>query len=63
MKSSSSYASFEDASTSGTVVVRGQRDNFDSTQTLRSRLGLSESSANTSLEDSAINLAEVLFVL
>ncbi|XP_054811268.1 uncharacterized protein LOC129312617 isoform X2 [Prosopis cineraria] len=56
--SGSSYASFEDTSCSGTVVVRGQHDDYDPPQTLRSRLGLNERTANASLEDSASNLAE-----
>ncbi|KAF7836697.1 germinal center kinase 1 isoform X1 [Senna tora] len=47
-----------DASTSGTVVVRGQQHNYDSPQTLKSRLGLNERTANASLEDSDTNLAE-----
>ncbi|RDX76654.1 Serine/threonine-protein kinase svkA, partial [Mucuna pruriens] len=57
-RSSSSYASFEDASTSGTVVLRSQHDDSDSPQTPRSRLGLNSRNLNASLEDSATNLAE-----
>ncbi|XP_058779617.1 uncharacterized protein LOC131653481 isoform X3 [Vicia villosa] len=57
-QSSSSYASFEDTSTSGTVVVRSQHDDSDSPRTPRSRLGLHDRSSNASLEDSAANLAE-----
>ncbi|CAJ1957087.1 unnamed protein product [Sphenostylis stenocarpa] len=60
-RSSSIYASFDDASTSGTVVVRGQHDEPDSPQPLRSRLGLNDRNSNASMEDSAANLAE--FVL
>ncbi|KAG4971783.1 hypothetical protein JHK85_038204 [Glycine max] len=56
--SSSSYASFEDASSSGTVVLRGQHDESDSPQTPRSRLGLNDRNSNASMEDSAANLAE-----
>ncbi|XP_061352695.1 uncharacterized protein LOC133297542 [Gastrolobium bilobum] len=58
--SSSSYASFEDSSTSGTVVLRSQDDDSDSPQTPRSRLGLNSRNSNASLEDSATNLAEPL---
>ncbi|XVF04262.1 hypothetical protein REPUB_Repub05bG0067500 [Reevesia pubescens] len=56
--SSSAYASFEDASTSGTVVFRGQNDDSDSPRTPRSRLGIQERTSSASLEDSAANLAE-----
>ncbi|XP_057454008.1 uncharacterized protein LOC130745663 [Lotus japonicus] len=57
-QSSGSYASFEDTSTSGTVVFRSQHDDSDSPQTPRTRLGLHDRNSNASLEDSAINLAE-----
>ncbi|KAG4385772.1 hypothetical protein AAZX31_12G152000 [Glycine max] len=58
-QSSSSYASFEDVSTSGTVVVlHSQHDDSDSPQTPRSRLGLNSRNSNASLEDSATNLVE-----
>ncbi|KAK7244247.1 hypothetical protein RIF29_39066 [Crotalaria pallida] len=57
-QSSSSYASFEDTSTSGTIVFRGQHDDSDSPQTPSSRVGLPDRNSNTSLEDSAANLAE-----
>ncbi|XP_027910666.1 germinal center kinase 1-like isoform X2 [Vigna unguiculata] len=57
-RSSSSYASFEDVSTSGTVVLRNQHDDSDSPQTPRSRLGLNSRNSNASFEDSATNLAE-----
>ncbi|TKY66488.1 Serine/threonine-protein kinase svkA [Spatholobus suberectus] len=57
-RSSSSYASFEDASSSGTVVLRSQHDDSDSPQTPRSRLRLNSRNLNASLEDSATNLAE-----
>ncbi|KAH9802570.1 protein kinase domain-containing protein [Citrus sinensis] len=56
--SSSTYTSAEDASTSGTVVYRGQHDDSDSARTPRSRLGIQERSSSASLEDSAVNLAE-----
>ncbi|XP_024027846.1 serine/threonine-protein kinase 25 isoform X1 [Morus notabilis] len=56
--SSSTYASFEDASPSGTVVFRGQHDDSDSPRTPKSRLGIQERTSNASLEDSATNLAE-----
>ncbi|KAJ1403463.1 Protein kinase domain [Sesbania bispinosa] len=57
-QSSSSYASFEDASSSGTVVLRGQHDDSDSSWTSKSRPGLRDRNSNSSLEDSAANLAE-----
>lgn len=56
--SSSSYGSVEDASTTGTVVFRGQHDESDSPRTPKSRLGIQERSSSASLEDSAANLAE-----
>ncbi|TKY66485.1 Serine/threonine-protein kinase svkA [Spatholobus suberectus] len=52
------YASFGDASTSGTVVLRSQHDDSDSPQTPRSRLGFNSRNLNASVEDSATNLAE-----
>ncbi|XP_010535076.1 PREDICTED: serine/threonine-protein kinase sid1-like isoform X2 [Tarenaya hassleriana] len=55
--SSSRYASFDDASTSGTVVVRGRHDDFGSPRTPKSRLGIQERSSSAS-EDSSANLAE-----
>ncbi|KAG4213510.1 hypothetical protein ERO13_A01G061500v2 [Gossypium hirsutum] len=55
---SSTYASTEDASTFGTVVVRGQHDESDSPRTPRSRLGIQERTSSASVEDSASNLAE-----
>ncbi|KAJ7948681.1 Protein kinase superfamily protein [Quillaja saponaria] len=55
--SSNSYVWSEDASTSGTVVFRG-RDDSDSPRTPKSILGTQERTSNTSLEDSALNLAE-----
>ncbi|CAI0408308.1 unnamed protein product [Linum tenue] len=56
--SSTTLASFDDASTSGTVVFRGQHDDSDSPRTPRSRLGIQERSSSASQEDSASNLAE-----
>ncbi|XP_027925909.1 germinal center kinase 1-like [Vigna unguiculata] len=55
---SSSHSSFDDASTSGTVVLRGQHDEPGSPQPLRSRLGLNDRNSNSSMEDSSANLAE-----
>ncbi|KAF9666756.1 hypothetical protein SADUNF_Sadunf16G0261800 [Salix dunnii] len=56
--SSSTLTTFEDASTSGTVVFRGQHDDSDSPRTSKSRLGMQEKTSSASLEDSALNLAE-----
>ncbi|WZZ47602.1 hypothetical protein YC2023_043861 [Brassica napus] len=56
------YTSFDDASTSGTVVVRGQNDDSGSPRTPKSRLGLQERSSSAS-EDSIANLAEVYLAL
>ncbi|KAK9688873.1 hypothetical protein RND81_09G017700 [Saponaria officinalis] len=56
-RSSSTYTSCEDTSTSGTLVVRGQHDEPESPRTPKSRLGLEERSSS-SYEDSATNLAE-----
>ncbi|XP_018823204.1 germinal center kinase 1-like isoform X2 [Juglans regia] len=55
---SSSYAAFEDSSSSGTVVFRGQHDDSDSPWTPKSKLGIQERTYTGSLEDSAMNLAE-----
>ncbi|XP_057506761.1 uncharacterized protein LOC130789971 isoform X1 [Actinidia eriantha] len=55
--SSSTYTSFDDVSTSGTVVYRGQHDDSDSPRTPKSRLGILERTSSVS-EDSAMNLAE-----
>ncbi|CAL5341975.1 unnamed protein product [Camellia sinensis] len=54
--SSSTYASFEDSSTSGTVVYRGQHDS-DSPRTPKPKLGIQERTSSAS-EDSTMNLAE-----
>ncbi|KAK8542752.1 hypothetical protein V6N12_015334 [Hibiscus sabdariffa] len=56
--SSSEYASFEDASTSGTIVFRGQHDDSDSPQTPKSRLGIQGKPLTLPAEDSTTNLAE-----
>lgn len=56
--SSSPLASFEDASSSGTIVYRGRHDDPDSPRTPKSRLGIQERSSSASLEDSTTNLAE-----
>ncbi|GFZ05756.1 protein kinase superfamily protein [Actinidia rufa] len=54
--SSSAYTSFDDVSTSGTVVYRGQHDD-SAPRTPKSRLGILERTSSVS-EDSAMNLAE-----
>ncbi|KAK6131539.1 hypothetical protein DH2020_034709 [Rehmannia glutinosa] len=56
--SSSTYASAEDVSVSGTVVYRGQPDDSDSPRTPKSRLGLQERTSTAAPEDSQLNLAE-----
>lgn len=56
--SGSAQAYFEDTSFSGTVVMRGQRDDPDSPRTPKSRLGSQERTSSLSPEDSASNLAE-----
>ncbi|KAK6934240.1 Protein kinase domain [Dillenia turbinata] len=48
----------EDASRSGTVVIRSQHDESDSPRTPKSRLGFQERASSSSPEDSAANLAE-----
>jgi serine/threonine-protein kinase 24/25/MST4 len=55
--SSGRYAAFDDASASGTVVVRGQYDDSGSPRTPKSRLGIQERTSSAS-EDSNANLAE-----
>ncbi|CAN8259283.1 unnamed protein product [Cochlearia groenlandica] len=55
--SSGRYASFDDASTSGTVVVRGEYEDSGSPRTPKSRLGIQERASSAS-EDSIANLAE-----
>ncbi|KAL5730463.1 non-specific serine/threonine protein kinase [Ranunculus cassubicifolius] len=57
--SNNRYASMEDVSTSGTVVLRGHSDDFsDTPRTPKSRLGIQEKSSSASFEDSETNLAE-----
>lgn len=58
LQSSSRYT-FDDVSTSGTVVVRGQHDESDTPRTPKSRLGIQEKTSSAPHEDSAANLAEV----
>ncbi|XP_019154055.1 PREDICTED: germinal center kinase 1-like [Ipomoea nil] len=55
---SSSYASFDDASTSGTIVYRGRNDEPDSPQSPRSWSGIPDRSSSASFEDSETNLSE-----
>ncbi|KAJ0010449.1 hypothetical protein Pint_33148 [Pistacia integerrima] len=57
------YSAFEDASTSGTVVYRGQHDEPDSTRTPKSRLGIQERISSVPLEDSSQNLGGVFLFL
>lgn len=56
-KPPSRFSSYEDMSNSGTVV-RTQNEDPETPRSSRSRLGMQEKASNTSLEDSAINLAE-----
>lgn len=56
--SESAQGYFEDTSFSGTVVMRGQRDDSGSPQTPKSRMGIQERTSSFSPEDSASNLAE-----
>ncbi|XP_022139482.1 germinal center kinase 1 isoform X1 [Momordica charantia] len=49
---------FEDTPFSGTVVMRGQRDDSDSPRTPLSRSGIQERTSSFSPEDSAVNLSE-----
>nr|GMD90197.1 germinal center kinase 1-like isoform X1 [Ipomoea batatas] len=56
--SSSAYASFDDASTSGTIVYRGRNDEPDSPQSPRSWSGIQDRSSSASFEDSETNLSE-----
>ncbi|KAK8261289.1 hypothetical protein V6Z12_D13G176900 [Gossypium hirsutum] len=52
--SSSEHASFEDASTSGTIVFCGQHDDSDSPPTPRSRLGIQGRPSAASVEDEVL---------
>ncbi|XP_014752762.1 serine/threonine-protein kinase svkA isoform X2 [Brachypodium distachyon] len=56
-KPPSRFSSYEDTSSSGTVV-RNQSEELETPRSSRSRLGIQEKTSNASLEDSAINLAE-----
>uniref|UniRef100_A0A0D9WZ99 non-specific serine/threonine protein kinase n=1 Tax=Leersia perrieri TaxID=77586 RepID=A0A0D9WZ99_9ORYZ len=56
-KPPSRFSSYEDTSISGTVV-RNQIEEPETPRSSRSRLGIQEKASNTSLEDSATNLAE-----
>uniref|UniRef100_A0A0A9DY02 Protein kinase domain-containing protein n=1 Tax=Arundo donax TaxID=35708 RepID=A0A0A9DY02_ARUDO len=56
-KPPSRFSSYEDMSSSGTVV-RSQSEEPETPRSSRSRLGIQEKSSSASLEDSAINLAE-----
>ncbi|CAA0815998.1 Protein kinase superfamily protein [Striga hermonthica] len=56
--SSSTLASAEDTSISGTVVYRGQNEDSGSPRTAKSRLGLQDRTFSAVLEDSEANLAE-----
>ncbi|KAL5198808.1 hypothetical protein ABZP36_002320 [Zizania latifolia] len=56
-KPPSRFSSYEDMSISGTVV-RNQSEEPETPRSSRSRLGIQEKAPNTSLEDSATNLAE-----
>ncbi|GER53846.1 kinase family protein [Striga asiatica] len=56
--SSSTLASTEDTSISGTVVYRGQNEDSGSPRNAKSRLGLQDRTFSAVLEDSEANLAE-----
>ncbi|TVU38999.1 hypothetical protein EJB05_12398 [Eragrostis curvula] len=56
-KPPSRFSSYEDMSSSGTVV-RSQSEEPETPRSSRSRLGIQEKASSASLEDSAINLAE-----
>ncbi|XP_062189468.1 uncharacterized protein LOC133892607 [Phragmites australis] len=56
-KPPSRFSSYEDVSSSGTVV-QSQSEEPETPRSSRSRLGIQEKSSSASLEDSAINLAE-----
>jgi hypothetical protein len=60
-QSHSRFSSYEDMSSSGTVV-RSQSDESETPRSSRSRLGIQEKASSASLEDSAINLAEVMHI-
>ncbi|XP_008789789.2 serine/threonine-protein kinase 24-like isoform X2 [Phoenix dactylifera] len=52
------YSSFEDMSTSDTVVLRDHHDESETPRTSKSRFGIQEKGSNVLHEDSATNLAE-----
>ncbi|XP_073108331.1 uncharacterized protein [Elaeis guineensis] len=52
------YSSFEDMSTSGTVVLHDHRDESETPRISKSRFGIQEKGSSVSCEDSATNLAE-----
>ncbi|XP_006657739.1 serine/threonine-protein kinase svkA-like [Oryza brachyantha] len=56
-KPPSRFSSYEDTSISGTVVLN-QTEEPETPRSSRSRLGIQDKAPNTSLEDSATNLAE-----
>ncbi|WVZ66044.1 hypothetical protein U9M48_015320 [Paspalum notatum var. saurae] len=56
-KPPSRFSTYEDMSSSGTVV-RSQSEDPETPRSSRSRLGIQEKASSASLEDSAINLAE-----
>lgn len=56
-KPPSRFSSYEDMSSSGTVV-RNQSEDPETPRSSRSRLGIQEKASSASLEDSAVNLAE-----
>ncbi|XP_020578422.1 serine/threonine-protein kinase 26-like [Phalaenopsis equestris] len=57
-KPMSRHGSFEEVSSSGTVVLRSQHDEADTSQSSKSRLGIQEKTSAAPPEDSATNLAE-----
>ncbi|PKU70101.1 serine/threonine-protein kinase 4 [Dendrobium catenatum] len=57
-KPMSRHGSFEEASISGTVVLRTQHDETDTSPGSKSRLGIQEKTSAAPPEDSAANLAE-----
>ncbi|KAK8954364.1 Mitogen-activated protein kinase kinase kinase YODA [Platanthera zijinensis] len=54
----SRFGSFEEVSFGGTVVLRTQQDESDTSQGSKSRLGMQEKTSIAPPEDSAVNLAE-----
>ncbi|WVZ64991.1 hypothetical protein U9M48_014427 [Paspalum notatum var. saurae] len=56
-KPPSRFSTYEDTSSSGTIV-RNQSEDPETPRSSRSRLGIQEKASSASLEDSAINLAE-----